>query len=234
MKTLLLCLMLLTSGQYVTSGYNSGPAGNNISVVQSCVLNQTSNTTTMTITCGSAFTAGNTLVVGSSNTANGGTWTGAAESGADTLTCATLNAGTDFYCYGVSIAGGGTTIVITNTNSTFCTCVAYELHNTATTSPIDNTPATLTQGSAATWTGATVTLAAKDIFFLFGGSGSTNTTYTAAGGASLPATAKASGGNQSGFGEFQIFAAGGSQTLSVSLSPSTAGRTFNVAVKVHP
>jgi hypothetical protein len=216
------------------SGAAGGGAAPVISVIQSCVLNQTANSTTMTITCGSPFTAGNTLIVGSSNTANGGTWTGAAESGADTLTCATVNAGTDFYCYGVSIAGGGTTIVITNTNSTFCTCMAYELHNTATSSPLDNTPASLAQGSSTTWTGATSSLAAKDILFLFGGSSAANNTYTAGSGYTLPATATASGGNQSGFAEYQIFPSSGNQTPTVTLASAITGRTFNLAVKVHP
>jgi hypothetical protein len=207
--SILLCLAMFASQgqaqQAIFRAQNISPDSQTITVVQACpATNQPSSVTSTTITCTSNFTAGNTIVVFVGDSANGGTWTGTAEGGADTLTCASPGSGQQAYCIKPSIVGGGNSVVINSTNTSFGVFIVFELHNTATSSAID--ASTLIKNQTATpWNGDAVTIANGSILFFVGGSGSTNATYTAGSGYTLPANSQSSGGGQSAFAEYQIF-----------------------------
>lgn len=229
---LLLCPAVFGQAGHIIGGGMVGPtvAAGGVAFVQSAKNNVTSATTTITVGngVGTGWSTGNvhsgdTLFVGFVS------FNPSTLSATDTLgtsfTCAILGPQNSFYigyCHGKPTTSGADEITMTAGLSIAPTVVALEFSGLAST--VDGTISSNALASSTTWTlpGITTTNA-NDAVIGCGGTNSTNDTYTAGSGYTIPSNGQASGGNQSAFCEYQVVSSASTYTPTATLSTATTG-----------
>jgi len=198
--------------------------------------NQGSSVSSLTVSCGTTTAGDLLLIVGAEYNGSGGTTVpSCTSSGSNTY--AILKAANDaFICYAANIGGGTETATVTFTGGTsFCVCMGVEFSGVKATSPLD---VSAFQNSITTCTSCTLTAvtttAANDLVVSVGGNGSTNNTFTAGSGYTISTNGQVSGGNQSGFVEYQAVTTATTYTPTVTITTTMSISNYTAAFFAAP
>jgi hypothetical protein len=210
--------------------------GGGIAFRQACTIqNKTSAVTTVTVPCGTSV-AGDMIIIPIIESGAAVTGTTCSD-GVNTYVTAVGSVSSEGFCYALNVAGGTVSVVVTfGTSTSFAIVGGLEFSDVALTSAIDGSSTNnQLNGASTSLSGpATATLSAtNELVIYFGGSSSTNATYTAtSAGLTIPGTnGQVSGGNQSGFMAYAIPSATTAYTPTATVSTSIATDTYTVAFK---
>jgi hypothetical protein len=256
MKTIITFLMLCSlafaqglggkAGLGGRGGFGGGAVAGGITfTTNKCGHDQSgaaSSTNTLLLSCSTNTTVGDIIVVVMEMGAQAGT-----SSCADNLSnswsatgVSNLSGNNTLYCYSTTTTGGAETVTVTTTNT--AAPVMFSLEMSAPGIAFDAAGTAALNTSSTTWTQPAVTTTmANDVVISWGGNNSTNLTYTAGAGYTIPTgtcaanssgvCGQASGGNQSGFVEYQIVTTATSYTPTATLNTAAIGASQTIAFK---
>jgi hypothetical protein len=214
------------------------PAFAAISVVKTCNHNVTTSTTSTTINIGATGTcspaanpvAGNLEFVWLPST--GGLGPTAVDTLGNTWVCVRDATTTNSYCTSTLATGGSAdTVTITTPSNSVGSVISLEFSGQNAT-PLDGAATFAALTTSTSWTLASVTTtAANDAVIGCGGNISVNNTFTAGSGFTIPTDGQVSGGNQSGFCEYQLVTTATAYTPTATLATTMTGITTTVAFK---